>query len=271
MGIELFNRNGHVCILFADLVDDQGEAVQSNQVLIVDRGQGMLLDPGGTMTYNELFLSMSKFFPPKELRYVFASHADPDIIASLPRWLSGSTTQLLISRLWSRFVPHFAPAGRTEGRVIAIPDRGGMVTVGSARLQLLPAHFLHAEGNFQVYDPVSRILFSGDLGASMVPVEQIRHGIVNLDQHLAGMLPFHRRYMVSRRACVFWANMVRPLDIEMIVPQHGTPIRGKAAVARFIDWVAALHCGIDLMSEENYRVPEDAWDVDAPQAAMRVA
>ncbi|BAP88102.1 beta-lactamase domain-containing protein [Burkholderiales bacterium GJ-E10] len=262
MGLELYNKNEHTCILFTDLVDEQGDAVQANQVLIVDHGRGMLLDPGGNMTYNELFISMSRFFPPKELQYVFASHADPDIVASLPRWLSASNTRLLISRLWARFVPHFAPPGRTEGRVTAIPDRGGVVTVGNAQLLILPAHFLHSEGNFQVYDPISRILFSGDLGASMLPQERIKQEVTNLEEHLTGMLAFHRRYMVSNRACVLWAQMVSQLDIEAIVPQHGAPIRGKAAVARFIEWIAGLRCGIDLMTEENYRIPDPQWRIE---------
>ena len=76
--------------------------------LSVCEGNSILPDPGGTLlTYNELYMAMARFFPPKPLRYVFASHADPDTIASLPRRLNGSETCLLISRIWSHFVPHF--------------------------------------------------------------------------------------------------------------------------------------------------------------------
>ena len=32
---------------------------------------------------------------------------------------------------------------------------------------MIPAHFLHSAGNFQVYDPVSKVLYTGDLGASI--------------------------------------------------------------------------------------------------------
>ncbi|HAT32418.1 MAG TPA: MBL fold metallo-hydrolase, partial [Janthinobacterium sp.] len=106
MSIELFNNGRHICLMFSDLVEEEdGTSVQSNQFLLVHGDNGILLDPGGVLTYNELYLAMSKHFPPKQLKYVFASHADPDIIASLPRWLNGSDTRLLISRIWSRFVP----------------------------------------------------------------------------------------------------------------------------------------------------------------------
>jgi flavorubredoxin len=255
MSIELYNRDGHICVLFTDLVgDENGEAVQANQCLIVDHGKGMLLDPGGAMTYNELFVTMSHFFPPKQLQYVFASHADPDVIASLQRWLSASVTQLLISRIWARFVPHFS-TGTTAGRIIAVPDEGGTVQLGQSDLVLLPAHFLHSEGNFQVYDPVSKILFSGDLGVSLMPGGKAGTLVRELQVLLPLMQGFHRRYIVSNRVCRFWAQMARTLDIEMIVPQHGAPIAGKPAVAAFIDWIEKLDCGIDLMTQDNYRVP----------------
>jgi hypothetical protein len=41
--------------------------------------------------------------------------------------------------------------------------------------------------------------------------------------------------------------MVQGMDIDMIVPQHGRPIQGKAGVQRFIDWIRQLECGADLL------------------------
>ena len=45
------------------------------------------------------------------------------------------------------------------------------------------------------------------------------------------------------------------VDIEQIVPQHGCRFVGKEAVNRFIDWMEKLECGIDLMTQQNYRLP----------------
>lgn len=256
MATELFNEDGHVCLMFSDLVEeDDGESVQSNQFLIVRDGNGILLDPGGVLTYNELYMEMSKYFPPKQLKYVFASHADPDIIASLPRWLIGSETSLLISRIWSRFVPHFCGQGKTTGRIIGIPDEGTLLPFGHATFQILPAHFLHAEGNLQFYDPVSRILFSGDMGASMLPARLATTPVTDFAAHLPFMRGFHTRYMVSNRVCRFWVEMVRKLDPEWIVPQHGAPLRGKAVIGQFLDWIETLICGADLMTQDAYRAP----------------
>ncbi|HPG78765.1 MAG TPA: MBL fold metallo-hydrolase, partial [Piscinibacter sp.] len=222
MPIELFNQKGHLCLMFTDLCEEGGEAVQSNQFLIVDGDTGAIIDPGGNLAYGELYLSMTRFFSPQQLSAIVASHADPDIIASLDRWLTTtSSAKVYISRIWERFVPHFCKPGKTSGRVIGIPDAGARIPIGRAELIALPAHFLHSEGNFQFYDPVSKILFSGDLGASLIGGEAAKKPVSSLAGHVPRMEGFHRRYMVSNKVMRLWAQMVRKLPIDMIVPQHG--------------------------------------------------
>ena len=161
MAIELFNNGKHLCMMFDDLVDDAaGEAVQANQFLIVDHDHGALLDPGGNMTYNGLLMAMHNYFAPKNLDYILASHADPDIIASVNKWMIHSDCKVMISKLWVRFVPHFCSVGNAVGRVQGIPDEGMSLPLGQSVIKAIPAHFMHSEGNFQFYDPVSKILFS---------------------------------------------------------------------------------------------------------------
>lgn len=252
MSIELYHQGEHRRLMFSDLATDSGEAVQSNQFLIINGQAGAIIDPGGNLAYNQLYMGLVNHFPPHQLTAILASHADPDIIASLDRWMTASPAQVYIAKVWERFVPHFCKPGKTSGRIVSIPDEGMRIDIGGSTLYALPAHFLHAEGNFQFWDPVSRILFSGDLGASIggdptVPVSSLR-------DHLPRMEPFHRRYMVSNKALRLWASMVSPLPIAMIVPQHGAPMVGPA-VREFIDWVQTLYCGIDLMDERHYTLP----------------
>ena len=254
MHIELFNSNGHQCLMFTDLCQEGSEVVQSNQFLLIDGDTGAIIDPGGNLAYGELYLAITRHFPPRQLAAILASHADPDIIASLDRWMTATTAPVYISRIWERFIPHFCKSGKTDGRIVGIPDAGMRVPIGRSELVALPAHFLHAEGNFQFYDPVSRILFSGDLGASMGDGQQAQQFVTKLGPHIARMDGFHRRYMVSNKVMRHWAQMARKLDISMIVPQHGSPIRGPA-VREFIEWVETLNCGIDLMSDHHYAVP----------------
>ena len=133
----------------------------------------------------------------------------------------------------------------------ADPDEGMVFDLDGARLLILPAHFLHSEGNFQLYDTVAKILYSGDLGASL-GADYVE--VKDFDAHIRFMEGFHRRYMCSNRVMKAWADMVRPLDIEIIAPQPGAYFKGKEMVHRFIDWCADLECGLDLMTS-MYRIP----------------
>ena len=254
MAIELFNQGGHVCLMFSHLSDEGGEAVQANQFLVIHNDHGCIIDPGGNMAYNEMLLTVGRFFSPQKLDKILASHADPDIIASLDRWMTSTQAQLYISRLWERFAPHFCKPGKTQGRIVGIPDPGMRIPVGNTELVALPAHFMHSEGNFQFWDPVSRILFSGDLGVSLVRSADAAVPVSSLAGHIPKMEAFHRRYMVSGKVLKLWARMVRDLPIEMIVPQHGSPMKG-AAVWEFIEWVQTLDCGIDQLTQAHYAVP----------------
>ena len=249
MAVQLFNNGTHACLAFYDLVDEEADhAVQCNQFLIVDGQHGALIDPGGNMTYSGLLMAMQRFFPSRDLDYIFATHADPDIIASLNKWMVATHCKVLISRLWTRFVPHFTTGKDYTQRIVGIPDAGMNIPLGDSRIKALPAHFMHSEGNFQFYDPVSKILFSGDMGASMVddasPVQ-------DFTAHVPSMAGFHRRYMASNKACRFWAQMVREMDVAMIVPQHGRPFVGPQMIGAFLDWIENLECGIDLLGAED--------------------
>ncbi len=254
MAVELYGRVGHVCLMFNDLVDGD-EAVQSNQFLVVDNGHGAVIDPGGNITYNALITALARFFAPKNLDCVLASHADPDIIASVNKWLVSSTCKVYISKVWERFLPHFCGVGSVAHRIVGIPDSGMRIPLGRAQLHAVPAHFLHAEGNFQFYDPIAKILFSGDLGASFPRAGQPFEPIEDFKRHIPMVEPFHRRYMASGRVCRLWAGMARGLDLEWIVPQHGLPIKGRAACTQFIDWVEAQNCGVDLLGPQHYQLP----------------
>jgi flavorubredoxin len=179
----------------------------------------------------------------------------------------------VISRIWERFAPHFTKAGKTEDRVIGVPDAGGRLPLGRSEVWLLPAHFMHSEGNFHFYDPVSKILFTGDLGVSMMTGEQARTPVRDLAPHIPRMEAFHRRYMVSNKILRLWVRMARQLEVKMLVPQHGAPIVGRQAITDFYDWIESLMCGIDLFDDRAYQLPTARIDGQSNrvQANLRVA
>jgi flavorubredoxin len=251
----LFQNDEHMVLTFTDLV--KGEGIQSNQMAIIQEGHSAIFDPGGDLTYMPLSMAITKYVKVKDIDYILATHQDPDIVSSLDKWLMYSDAKIVVSKLWERFVPHLVPGymkEKAEGRMISIPDHGMDIPMGHSVIKAIPAHFLHSVGNFHFYDPISKILFSGDVGASLVD-EHPERPVRDFPKHILKMKGFHERYMVSNKVCRLWATMIRGLDVEMIVPQHGRPFQGKEMIGQFLDWFETLECGIDKLTQQYYVVP----------------
>jgi flavorubredoxin len=247
----LYDDGTHRNILLEDF-GLGGLAVQANQHLIIHGGEGMILDPGGHKVYAKALGETNALLGSTSLRYIFLSHQDPDIVAAVNGWLMTTDAEAYVASLWTRFVAHFGLDHMVEDRLKPIPDDGMVLNLGGVDLLVIPAHFLHSPGNFQIYDPVAKILYSGDLGASL---GMDYFHVEDFDAHVPFMETFHRRYMASNSVMRAWADMVRPLDIEVIAPQHGAVFEGREMVERFIDWCAELPCGVDLI-EGTFKVPE---------------
>lgn len=248
--LELYQSGDHHNILLPD--QDAGEGVQSNQHLIVHGGEAMLLDPGGTKLYPKVLKAVAKSKGRAKLTKIFLSHQDPDIVASINGWLMTSDADAYLSELWRRFVPHFGSDRLVFERIVGIPDGGMKLELGGCELIVLPAHFLHSVGNFHVYDPTSRILYTGDVGVSLGTEERV---VTDFDSHVVNMEVFHTRYMTSNAAVKGWVEMVRKLDVQTIAPQHGAMLEGPETVAKFLAWFEGLDVGIDAMPD-LYRIPE---------------
>jgi len=247
--LALFESPGHRNLLLEDFGNEG--MVQANQHLVVHGGAGVILDPGGHKVYNRVLAETTAQLGPASLRFVFLSHQDPDVVAALNGWLMTTDATAFASALWLRFIPHFGLDRLVADRLKAIPDEGMHLDLDGCDLLLLPAHFLHSAGNFHLYDPVSRILYSGDLGASMGAGYR---EVPDFDAHVRHMEGFHKRYMASNRALRAWVAMARTLDVEVLAPQHGAFFRGRGMVQRFLDWCQGLACGVDLIGDE-YRAP----------------
>jgi hemerythrin-like domain-containing protein/glyoxylase-like metal-dependent hydrolase (beta-lactamase superfamily II) len=249
VGNVLFENNGHRVVLLHDF--GRGLSVQANQYLIVHDGAGLILDPGGPKVYPDVYAETMLRLGDGQLRYIFLSHQDPDIGTSLNAWLMDTKADAYVSRLWVRFLPHYGIDRLLEKRLRGIPDDGLILDLNGAPIEILPAHFLHSPGNCQIYDPTSKVLFTGDLGAGI----GVEYGVVpDFEAHVPYMLGFHQRYMAGNAALRAWVAMARQLDVEIIAPQHGAMFKGRAMVNKFLDWCEELQCGLDLV-KQPYRRP----------------
>ncbi len=231
------------------VVYDQNDArvVDSNVYALQVDGQALLCDPGGFEVFPQVFSALVDVVAPSSIRAAFVSHQDPDIASSLPLW-NACNEQIVwhASKLWVSFIRHY---GALEANIQGIADEGGEMVIGSARLQIIPAHYLHSSGNFHLYDPQAKVLFSGDVGAAMLPSghsafvdRRNLESAAAFDAHIKHAEYFHRRWMPSNAAKRKWCERVSRLPIDFLCPQHGAIYTGRN-VQRFIEWFDALDVG----------------------------
>lgn len=155
----IYQDGDHRWLAIARDPNKPGYVIDTNEYVVADEEAALLLDPGGIEIFPAVFSALSGECDPTRLMGIFASHQDPDIISSLALWLEFKPDlKCYTSWLWSSFLPHFGGASET---FVSIPDGGMTIKVGSLDLQAVPAHYLHSSGNFHLYDPKAKILFSG--------------------------------------------------------------------------------------------------------------
>jgi len=240
--VETIYENGdHRWAVVARDPNKPGHLIDTNEYLVSKGDHALLTDPGGTEIFPAVFAAVSEAYDPRNIRAIFASHQDPDVISSLGLWLEfNPDLRCHLSWLWDSFVPHF---GGREETFVSLPDEGGPITLNGLGLQAIPAHYLHSSGNFHLYDPKAKILFSGDVGAALLPEGENGLYVENFERHIKHAEGFHRRWMGSNYAKEKWCARVAELEIEMLCPQHGAIYRG-ADVHRFIDWFRRLDVGL---------------------------
>ena len=218
------------------------DLVDTNQVVVRAGNEAVLIDPGGVEIFPAVFDAVEREVPLADIRHVILTHEDPDAGSSLPLWREVCVDELKVHVpwLWLGYVTHYD----READFVAVPDEGMEIRFGdNGRLHLIPAHYLHSPGNFSVFDPVAKVLFSGDIGGALVPPDD-RDGFIvrDFDRHVQYLTGFHQRWMGSPAARDDWIRRVREAAPEIIVPQRGLIFTGED-VNRFLNWFETLEIG----------------------------
>ncbi len=244
----LFESSNHKFIYFGKDSDRPDYVIDTNQYLLVHNNVATIIDPGGIEMFSSVSSALAGKVRMSEVKYIFSSHQDPDTVSALALWLSITDAKVLINRIWSTFISHY---GARPENMIMVEDAGMKLNmVDDYTFDIIPAHYLHSPGNLNLYDPVSKILFSGDIGAALVPREDQKGKkkpdvfVRDFDAHTKYMEYFHKRWMPSNEPKRVWIDRVSKLDIEIIAPQHGLIFKGKDMVNRFLNWFDALNVGL---------------------------
>jgi flavorubredoxin len=245
---ELYNKGNRRWVYFGRDTSRQKKIIDTNEYLIQIDGRGLLPDPGGMEVFPSFIATLSREIDLGNIDILYGSHQDPDIISSLALWMGVCKDAAVYTPgIWMTFISHFSE----EAVLTPIVDKGQKISLGNSNdLEFIPAHYLHSSATFSLYDPVAKILWSGDIGAAMLPDGHEDIFVSDFENHVKYMQGFHRRWMPSNEAKLKWINRVRDLDIDMLCPQHGSIFKGDD-VKRFLDWFEGFEVAGALKDDDE--------------------
>ncbi len=244
----LFEQGDYKWIVFGRDPEKSEQVIDTNEYLITTSEGAILLDPGGTEVFPSVVASISKEIHIGKVHTFVCSHQDPDIMSSLPLWMGlCPKATIYMSWIWTGFIAHFGHEYTPSFHAVADEGTTISLTKNIKPLQMIPAHYCHSSGNFSVWDPNCRILFSGDIGGAILPKGHSQLMVENFDKHIPLIELFHRRWMPSNEAKNAWIKRVRELNPAMLCPQHGS-IFTNTNVHKFLDWFEKLEVGDAIAS-----------------------
>ncbi len=215
---------------------------RSNTYLLKSGDQALIIDPGHRAYFERVHARAKQVISPEQISGIVLCHQDPDVAASIIDWLQlYPRLKILTTPRTHVLLPYY---GHSKYNWHDISANSTFSFANGFKLQFIEAAFLHFAGAVASYDEKSGYLFSGDVWAAI----QLDWTLVidNFANHAQSLDLFHREYMSSNIACRGFVEKLAPLQINAILPQHGSIIDSPDVKAA-IHYLQTLKCGTDLI------------------------
>ena len=212
----------------------------------------MIMDPGTKLDLPLLEDALKELIGGlKNIDIIFVSHQDPDVTSNVSPLLMRAKNSFLIGSIdaWRLIKMYGVPQGRfkaAESFVSSYFEIPGT----TSKIYFVPATYCHFRGAMMVYDPETRILFSGDFMAGLNTMN--KQSVYADESAWPGIALFHQIYMPSKKAIQRTIELIRMLTpkVEVIAPQHGYVIKGDL-VDEFLERLYHLDVGVDIEDVNN--------------------
>ena len=234
----LFKEDGHE-IYWLGITDNT--AFRCNTYLIKDGDEFFLVDPGNRSFFQQVKSRVEQITDAKNISGIILCHQDPDVAASMVDWLDFKSDITIYSSTRANvLLPHY---GKSDYNFYDIVENDLFTFKSGRQIKFIEAPFLHFPGAFTTYDITSKFLFSGDIFAALDTSWQLV--VDDFEQHQDNLDLFHIDYMASNIAARGYVRRLDGLDIEAILPQHGSIIARKDIV-NALEYLKNLQCGLDI-------------------------
>ncbi len=178
---------------------------------------------------------------------MFINHQDPDVgssAAMISNRYAPDASIFCSDPTW-RLIVHL---NLPRDRFVDLDRHRHGFRFGQDDLLPVPSPFCHFRGAVMLYDPSTRVLFTGDFLGGVT--EPGAHGVWADKSDWSGIRAFHQTYMPTQRVLANTVRAIRELDmpIDIVAPQHGRLLRG-GLIHDFLDRLERLPVGLDLMDD----------------------
>lgn len=213
----------------------QDGGLHCNPYLIIEENEGVLIDPGSVLDFEDVYENVCSLIALEKIKYVILQHQDPDLCSAVPLFeKAGAKFEIVTHWRTQTLVKYYG----IQSNYYIINENNFLLKLKSGRtLGFVLTPYLHFPGAFTSYDYQTKTLFSSDLFGAFSYEWSLYAG----EDYLEKMKTFHEHYMPSNSILRPVMEMFLGMDIAMIVPQHGSIIKGN--VISYIKALRDLECG----------------------------
>lgn len=223
---------------------DKEANLHCNPYLLIDDQDVVLFDPGSIPHFPVVMRKIIDLVNPGEITHIVVSHQDPDVcgnLAVLEDVISNPDLKIVAHTNTIRLIRHY---GVSSG-YYAVEQNDNKLHLASGReLQFLFTPYLHSPGAIVTYDTKTKSVFTSDIFGAISD----DWSLFKSENYLEPMRIWHQTYMPSNRILANCMKRLSKLDIDRILPQHGSVLEQDQA-QKAIQFLAELPCGLDLLED----------------------
>ena len=213
-----------------------------NTYLMIDDGEGILIDPGSALGFERVFRKVVSILPLEKIKHVIVHHQGPDCCAGLPLFeQKGLQAKIVTHGITADSLQYYG----VTSPIYSVNEEGFKLTLSSGReLLFLTLPSVHFAGAMLTYDSGSKTLFSSNLFG---PTINSQSGLPAEAGTLAQYPP------TGAMAGSVIEKLLR-LDIARIAPQKGEVIDQdvKTYIKEMRDWDYGNHSEQKLSASGSY-------------------
>lgn len=211
-----------------------------------------LIDPGSPLDFPHISKKIAKVIGNiSKINLYSLNHPDPDVAmnAVFVRNANPKAVCLTTEENW-RLIAHYEIPPESVKLIHTFKEGKAPLATGHV-LHFIPSPFCHAKGAFMIYDPQTRVLFTGDLFGGISDAQRIFQFFAE-EEEWDGIRAFHQIYMPTKRALRYAIEKIRALYPPplIIAPQHGAILKG-VILEQFMERLFNLDVGADLLQSEE--------------------